>query len=111
MNHFKQIAQKLPEYSIDAMLVNSAPGEFYAAGFHGEGIAIVTPGETFYFTDSRYIEAANKEIGGATIRMTDRNRNYKAMVNEVIEACGIRKLGFEENYMTVSQHEDFVPAL
>ncbi|MEG1073431.1 MAG: aminopeptidase P family N-terminal domain-containing protein, partial [Oscillospiraceae bacterium] len=111
MNHFKQIAQKLPDYHIDAMMINSAPGEFYAAGFHGEGIAIVTPGETFYFTDSRYIEAANKEIGGATIRMTDRNRNYKAMVNEVIEARGIKTLGFEENYMTVSQHEDFVPAL
>ncbi|MEG0597221.1 MAG: aminopeptidase P family protein [Oscillospiraceae bacterium] len=111
MNHFKQIAQKLPEYHIDAMMINSAPGEFYAAGFHGEGIAIVTADETYYFTDSRYIEAANKEIAGATIRMTDRNRNYKAMVNEVIEARGIKTLGFEENYMTVSQHEDFVPAL
>ena len=33
MNHLKQIAAKLPEYEIDAMLLSSAPGEFYGVGF------------------------------------------------------------------------------
>ncbi len=42
MNHLKQIAAKLPEYGIDAMLLNSEPGEFYAVGFHGEGNVVVT---------------------------------------------------------------------
>ena len=37
MNHLKQIGAKLPEYGIDAMLLSSAPGEFYGVGFHGEG--------------------------------------------------------------------------
>ena len=37
MNHLKQIAAKLPEYGVDAMMLTSAPGEFYAVGFHGEG--------------------------------------------------------------------------
>ena len=36
MNHLKQIAAKLPEYGIDAMLLNSEPGEYYAVGFHGD---------------------------------------------------------------------------
>ena len=30
MNHLKQIAAGLDEYGLDAMLVTSAPGEFYA---------------------------------------------------------------------------------
>ena len=34
MNHLSQIAAKLPEYHLDAMLVSSAPGEFYAVGRH-----------------------------------------------------------------------------
>ena len=42
MNHLKQIAAKLPEYGIDAMLLNSEPGEYYAVGFHGEGNVVVT---------------------------------------------------------------------
>ena len=96
MNHLKQIAARLPEYGLDAMLLNSEPGEYYAVGFHGEGNVVVTAQGCFYFTDSRYIEAANHLITGAEIAMTGRSRNYRAMVQEVVNRCRIRKLGFEE---------------
>ena len=62
MNHLKQIAARLPEYGLDAMLLNSEPGEYYAVGFHGEGNVVVTAQGCFYFTDSRYIEAANHPV-------------------------------------------------
>ena len=42
MNHLKQIAAKLDEYGLDAMLILSDPGEYYAIGFHGEGAVVVT---------------------------------------------------------------------
>ena len=105
MNHLKQIAAKLPEYGIDAMLVNSEPGEFYAVGFHGEGNVVVTAEKCFYFTDSRYIEAANNLITGAEIAMTGHSRNYRAMVQEVIDQCHIETLGFEESYLSVADYE------
>ena len=105
MNHLKQIAAKLPEYGIDAMLVNSEPGEFYAVGFHGEGNVVVTAEKCFYFTDSRYIEAAEHLIHGAEIAMTDAGRNYRAMVQQVIDQCHIERLGFEENYLSVADFE------
>ena len=105
MNHLKQIAAKLPEYGIDAMLLNSEPGEFYAVGFHGEGNVVVTAEKCFYFTDSRYIEAANHLIQGAEIAMTDAGRNYRVMVQEVIDECRIQRLGFEENYLSVADFE------
>ena len=104
MNHLKQIAAKLPEYGIDAMLLSSAPGEFYAVGFHGEGYVVVTAGECRYFTDSRYIEAAEKTVTGAAITMTDRNRSYPTLLQQAIDDLGIRKLGFEDRYMTVAQY-------
>ena len=102
MNHLKQIAARLPEYGLDAMLLNSEPGEYYAVGFHGEGNVVVTAQGCFYFTDSRYIEAANHLITGAEIAMTGRSRNYRAMVQEVVDRCRIRKLGFEEGYLSVA---------
>ena len=105
MNHLKQIAAKLPEYGIDAMLLNSEPGEYYAVGFHGEGNVVVTAEKCFYFTDSRYIEAANHLIQGAEIAMTDAGRNYRAMVQKVIDECRIQRLGFEENYLSVADFE------
>lgn len=111
MNHLKQIAAKLPEYGVDAMMLTSVPGEFYAVGFHGEGIVLVAAGEAYYFTDSRYIEAAEKQVAGAAVAVTDRNRNYKAMVQEVIDRCGIKKLGFEEEYMSVAAFHDWKESL
>ena len=105
MNHLKQIAARLPEYGVDAMLLTSEPGEFYAVGFHGEGVVVVTAGECFYFTDSRYIEAANHLITGASISMTDRSRNYRAMVQEVVDRCGVKRMGFEEEYLSVASYQ------
>ena len=104
MNHLKQIAARLPEYGLDAMLLNSEPGEYYAVGFHGEGNVVVTAQGCFYFTDSRYIEAANHLITGAEIAMTGRSRNYRAMVQEVVDRCRIRKMGFEEGYLSVADY-------
>ncbi len=104
MNHLKQIAAKLPDYNIDAMLVSSAPSEFYAVGVHGEGYAIVTPGEARYITDSRYIEVANETVKGAEVCMVDHARNYTALLNEFIDAHGIKTLGIEDNYMSLGQY-------
>ena len=42
VNHIAQIAAKLPEYGLDAMLITSESGERYALGFHGEGLLLVT---------------------------------------------------------------------
>ena len=104
MNHLKQIGAKLPEYGIDAMLLSSAPGEFYGVGFHGEGYVVVTAGECRYFTDSRYIEAAEKTVTGAAIAMTSREKSYPALLQQAIDELGIRKMGFEDGYMTVAQY-------
>ena len=111
MNHLKQIAAKLPEYGLDAMLVTSEPGEFYAVGFHGEGAVVVTADQCYYFTDSRYIEAAGKTVTGAEISMSDRSKNLRVLVKGTVERHGIQKLGFEDGYMTVAAHDAYAQTL
>ncbi|MDD6160524.1 MAG: Xaa-Pro peptidase family protein [Oscillospiraceae bacterium] len=104
MNHFANIAACLKSRGLDAMLITSAPGEFYAAGFHGEGVAVITPGESRYWTDSRYIEVAEETVKGARVGMPDSSRNYRALVQAVVEELGIRKMGFEDEYLSVSDY-------
>ena len=99
MNHLSQIAAKLPEYHIDAMLCSSEPGEFYAVGLHGEGYAIVAPKAVRYITDSRYIE----HVTDAEVVMVDSGRNYTAALNEFIDAHGVKTLGIEDGYMSLGQ--------
>ncbi len=111
MNHLSQIAAKLAEYQLDAMLCSSEPGEFYAVGLHGEGFAIVASGASRYITDSRYTEVAEETVTGAEVLTVDKNRNYTACLNEFIDAHGIKRLGIEEGYMSLGQYEGFKKAL
>ena len=111
MSHLKQIAAKLPEYGLDAMLITSEPGEFYAVGFHGEGVVVVTPEQNYYYTDSRYIEAAGKLVAGAAVSLPEADRNYRQMVQAIIDRHNIKRLGFEKHYMTVEEYEVYAAAL
>jgi len=101
MNHIKQIASKLPEHGLDAMLITSTPGERYALDFYGEGLALISKEDCWYFTDSRYIEAANREIAGTHIDCVGRGRSHRTLAARVIEEHGFGKVGFESDSMSV----------
>lgn len=107
MNHFGKIAQQLSAHGLDAMLVTSAPGEFYVAGFHGEGMAVVTPAQTWYYTDSRYIEAAGQLVKDAQVGMIRTGQTYRQLAQDIVSAQGIRRLGFEDNYMSVAEYSQW----
>lgn len=114
MNHFQQIADRLEQNGLDAMLLTGEANRFYASGFHSsgtDGVAVVTREKCYYFTDSRYTEAAGRAVRGAEIQETRRGRGYTALVGEVITAHGIRRMGFEESYMTVQDYETYRAAL
>ena len=103
MNHFERIAGSLTGRGLDAMVVTSAPGEFYAAGFHGEGVALITPSESWYWTDSRYIEAAGQLVSGAHVSMPGTGVGYRRLVSELVDKLGLKRLGFEDEYMSVAE--------
>ena len=104
MNHLSQIADKLSQYDLDAMLIVSEPGERYAVGFQGEGYVLVTREGSQYSTDGRYIEAAQKQVTGAEVVLTSRERSYLALARDFLEARGLKRVGFESAAVSVAQH-------
>ncbi len=119
MNHLKQIAAKLPEYQLDAMLITSAPGEYYSIGLQGEGYVLVTGKGCYYSTDSRYIEVAQKQVTGCDIHMRG-NEGHAVWAAGVCGDLGAKKVGFEDAYISVadfqalqqsfSEDTQFIPA-
>nr|WP_326184892.1 Xaa-Pro peptidase family protein [uncultured Oscillibacter sp.] len=114
MNHFQKIAAHLEEHGLDAMLLTGEANRFYAAGFHSsgtDGVALVTRKKAYYFTDSRYTEAAGRCLVGAELREIGHGRGYAALIEEAISEQHIRRMGFEDAYMTVRDHGQYQKAL
>ena len=108
MNHFDLIARALESQNLDAMLLTQEANRFYASGFHSsgtDGVALVTKGKNYYFTDSRYTEAAARHVQNARIDEAKPGRGYVALINEALEEQGAKRVGFEDAYMTVADYE------
>ena len=111
MNHLDKIASCLERYHLDAMMVTSTPGEFYAIGFRGEGVLVITAQARRYITDPRYSEAAEKAVTDCEIAVTDASKNHMPLLLQAVQKLGIGRLGFEENCMTVGQYSRYAASL
>lgn len=106
MNHFAAIRCRLDSCGVDAMLLTNEANRFYASGFHStgtDGVALVTKKRAYYWTDSRYIEAAGEQVTDAEIGLTTVGCSYSKLINEAAERDGVRTIGFEDEYMTVAE--------
>jgi len=89
---------------VDGLLLTSRHSRYYGAEHEiAEGVAIVTRSGCRYFTDSRYIEPAEKNIRGFEVLMVDRVNNYYKRINDAIADFGVTALGYEEAYLTVAE--------
>ena len=114
MSRFAKIAAKLKEYDLDAMLLTGEANRFYGSGFFStgtDGVALVTKDQSYFVTDSRYIEAAGRVIHDAELCLTGHGRGYVAHLQEMVAKHNIRRMGFEESYMTVQEWETYRKAL
>ena len=112
MKNIEKYQSLLETGEVDALLLTSVYNRLYAAQYRvAEGVAVVTREGAYYFTDSRYIEAAEKNLPGFTVRMTHPGSSEIERINEVIGEHTIKKLGFEENDMTYGDYLRYNEAL
>ena len=93
---------------VDGLLLTSEYSRFYGAEHHiSEGVAIVTKNGCRYFTDSRYIESAQKDIHDFEVFETNRQNPYNDLINKAIADFGVTKLGYEEEYLCVAEYLNY----
>ena len=96
--------QSLLTDGVDGLLLTSRFSRHYAAMYDiAEGVAIVTKAGCRYFTDSRYIEAAQNGLQGFAVLETNRDNPYSKLLNDAIRDFGVTTLGYEEAYLTVAE--------
>lgn len=105
MSRFQKIAARLKDYDLDALLILSEPNRLYATGFHSTaGAVLVTPEESYFFTDSRYIEAARRQVTEGVVEENTRQRNTDQLLTEALQRHNVRRLGYEDTRTTVAEY-------
>ena len=89
---------------VDGLLLTSRYSRHYAAEFDiAEGVAVVSKNGCRYFTDSRYIEAAQNGICGFEVVEMNRENPFSKLINQACADFGVTALGYEEEYLTVGE--------
>ena len=105
MNNLEKYRSLLND-DIQGLFLTSRYSRMYAAEFDiSEGYAIVGRDGARYFTDSRYIESAQKNLKG--FEVFDFRGDLFGCLNQAITDLNISCLGFEENYLTVGEFNVF----
>ena len=78
----------------------------YACGFpFTDGAVLVAREKTYLFTDSRYIEAAEKSINkDICLQMFGVGARLSSLINNALEECGVENLGAEEESLPYSDY-------
>ena len=100
--------QSLLNDEVQGLLLTSRYSRHYAAKYDiAEGVAIVSKAGCRYFTDSRYIEAAQNGLQGFEVLETNKEYPYSRRINDALQDFGIATLGYEEAYLTVAGLMDY----
>lgn len=98
MDRLLRIREKLAEKNLDGVLVTDEKNQRYATGFaFTDGAVLITRERAFLFTDSRYIEAAEKTVSADfELRLFGAGRRLSELVKAELDSCGVKTLGAEE---------------
>lgn len=93
----------MAQESVDALLVSTFLNWRYISGFRGDaGSLLITAKSAYMFTDSRYIEQAQKEAAGFNAVMTSLDVDE---VKAAVSREGVKRLAFEKDHVTYSDWE------
>lgn len=100
----KKIKSRLSKLGLDTFVFTNRNNIFYFSGYTGEGILIVNGDKLYIVTDFRYIEQARKEAPRSEVVAVGEN-TYAQVIKKILS--DVKKVGFEEEDMTVAQLSSF----
>ena len=105
MNRIDAIRLSLPGSGAAAILITSPVNRLFATGFaSSDGALLVTERDAWFFTDSRYEEAARSSVLNAEVRLVTRDDPYTGQIKAIIDGCGIDSVGFEDGAFTYPKY-------
>ena len=105
MKNIEKYQRLIAKGEVDALLLTSKHNRQYAAEYCiAEGVAVICKTQSYYFTDFRYIESAQKNLPGFAVKMVDTEHPYTKLINEAISDNTVKTIGFEDDTLTVEEY-------
>ncbi len=105
-NRLSKFRDRLREKNLDGALIVKRENYIYLSGFTGtSAFLVITDDKAFLLTDFRYVEQAGKQA--PEYEIVKYQGNVLAAVNELIVSNSIKRLAFEENFMTFDSYREF----
>jgi Xaa-Pro aminopeptidase len=106
----KRLREKLKLKDVEAVLINKRENYFYLSGFTGTSAYLLVSMEDAYLvTDFRYAQQAH--IQAPEYKIIEYKGNIIEALNEIIKKLSIKRLGFEENYLTYQIFNEYKDSL
>ena len=104
MSNIAKIQQHLGQ--LDALLVTHPVSIRYVCGFHiDDGAAVIGKNKAWLITDSRYAEAAGEAVKDMEILSASSRTPFKTLAAHIFAENGLRKVGAEEDRMSLAAWE------
>ncbi|MBN1917098.1 MAG: aminopeptidase P family protein [Verrucomicrobia bacterium] len=99
----RAVCRTLASHKLDALLVSRPENVRYLTGFQSSNayLVVTAAGRSFYFTDARYLAAAERLIGVGTIVKLERDA-FQCIKN-ALRGHAIRRLGFESEHLSYNR--------
>ena len=106
MNNIEKYRNLIAKGEVDALLLTSKHNRMYAAEYCvAEGVSVICKEESYYFTDFRYIEAANASPAAKEFEILMPDKRMSAAAYEVM--AGAKRVAVEEATLSLSGYENF----
>lgn len=94
----------------DAVLISSPENRMYFSGFaSSDGLVLITHSEAYIVIDFRYITAAKENPEGLKTVLIE--KTWHETLLSLVQKLGIKKLGIEEDYVTLDIFKDLKDSL
>lgn len=102
MTRLEKIQKAMVEQEMEALLVLDPFNLRYASHFTGtSGLALITPQDGYFVTDSRYIEQAKDQA--TDYQIVDHQGHVFETLGKLLNPMMVDALGIEEDHVTLSQ--------
>lgn len=112
MANIEKIRKEMLKEGLPALWLYSDVDRLYATGFHtSAGAVLILPEQAYFITDSRYIEAAEKQVQGAQVLLCTSDNRESAILKRILEENGLTSLGVQEDSLSYADYTRFQESL